>query len=177
MNLRHARAIGCPTLFAIIVMLAVADSSTAGVLGDGDDAATLLARCGPPTQEHTTEHDKLAPSVQTLIRGYGHICFEFIPSGAVMPSDPPQYIWKLVGIADATTTSPIDPNEVTYELPCWAAKGPAPTPGSLTPVEHSPFFLSSDGETAPAPKKSPAAGKSAAKPGAAKSSKAEGPHH
>jgi hypothetical protein len=94
--------------------------------GVTNDAELLLARCGRPSKDDSTDHDKPRPPIPSRIVEYKkqRLRFLFVPGGQTPIGEPP-YQWKFVGITDMTATNPakarvVDPSEAVKRMPCWS---------------------------------------------------------
>ena len=92
--------------------------------GVTNDAELLLARCGRPTKDESTENNTPRPLIPSRVIEYKRqdLRFLFLPDSKL--TDAPPYRWKLIGIIDATATNPseaqvVDPTEAAKRLPCW----------------------------------------------------------
>ncbi len=128
--------VGLGVLGAIIGQMGESPSSSAVITdtkgrpvspGVTNDAELLLARCGQPSTDDSTENDNPRPPIPSRIIEYKkqRLRFMFIPGGTAKLGDPPPYKWKLIGITDMTATDPskarvVKPSEAVRRMPCWS---------------------------------------------------------
>lgn len=93
-----------------------------------NDAERLIARCGHPTKDDSTEHDNPRPPIPSRVIEYAkqRLRFMFIP-GDGRVGDPPPYKWKLIGITDMSAKDPskarvVAPSEAASRMPCWTVE-------------------------------------------------------
>ncbi len=103
-------------------------STPAGSVAD-NDAELLIARCGQPSSDISSEHENPRPLIPSRIIEYRkqRLRFTFVPGGNTRPSDSPPNQWKLVGITEMTAANPsharvVSPSEAVRRMPCWAGK-------------------------------------------------------
>ena len=89
-----------------------------------NDADLLVYRCGKPNKDDSTAYDNPRPPIPTRLITYSkaHLMFAYFPGGEVKLGDPPPYSWKLLGIKDTRTNSPIKAGQLkstlSRRLPC-----------------------------------------------------------
>jgi hypothetical protein len=96
-------------------------------VGVSNDAELLIARCGQPSSDDSTDHDNPRPPIPSRIVEYKkqRLRFLFIPGGGSKLGDPPPYKWKFVGVTDMTAANPskarvVNPSEAVRRMPCWS---------------------------------------------------------
>lgn len=89
-------------------------------------AELLVANCGRPSSDDSTEYDSPRPPIPTRIIGYRRfgLRFIFIPGKPAALFDPPPYRWDLIGIADMKASDPskarvVHRPEADRRMPCW----------------------------------------------------------
>ena len=95
--------------------------------GVANDAELLIARCGQPTSDDSTDYDNPRPPIPTRIIEYRSqkLRFMFIPGKNSNLGDPPPYTWKLLGVTDMKAADPsrarvVSLSEAVRRMPCWA---------------------------------------------------------
>jgi hypothetical protein len=95
-------------------------------LGVTNDAELLLARCGTPSLDDSTENDNPRPPIPSRIIEYKkqRLRFMYIPGAGATMDDPPPYQWKFVGITDMSAPDPanarvVSPTEALKRMPCF----------------------------------------------------------
>jgi hypothetical protein len=93
----------------------------------GNDADLLIARCGTPSGDGSSEYDNPRPPIPSrVIEYHSHkLRFTFLPGGHIKLGDPPPYQWKLIGITDMTVADPsqataVPVSEALERMPCWS---------------------------------------------------------
>jgi hypothetical protein len=122
-------------ILSLFAMVAVAEAAAVNTDSKGravppnvtNDAELLLARCGQPSRDDTTENDKPRPPIPSRIIEYKkqRLRMMFIPGSGAKVGDPPPYNWKLIGITDMTATDPskariVTSSEAVKRMPCWS---------------------------------------------------------
>lgn len=91
-----------------------------------NDAELLIARCGSPSQDESTEFDDPRPPIPSRLITYrsAALRFAYVPGGGAKVGDPPPYQWKLVGIVDLKTGKAVNDlsRVLKKRLPCAVAK-------------------------------------------------------
>lgn len=92
-----------------------------------NDADLLIARCGQPSSDYSSQYDNPAPLMpgRTVEYKEHQLRFLFIPRGQV--GDGPPYDWKLVGMTDMTAVDPsqaevVTASEAARRMPCFTGK-------------------------------------------------------
>jgi hypothetical protein len=92
-----------------------------------DDADLLIARCGTPSGDGSSEYDNPRPPIPSPVIEYDShkLRFAFLPGGHIKLGDPPPYQWKLIGITDMTVADPsqataVPVSEAVERMPCWS---------------------------------------------------------
>jgi hypothetical protein len=93
-----------------------------------NDAELLIALCGQPTKDDSTEYDNPRPIIPSRTIEYEEqrLRFMFVPGNGKI-GDPPPYKWKLIGITDMAAKDPskarvVMPPEATSRMPCWSKR-------------------------------------------------------
>jgi hypothetical protein len=94
-----------------------------------NDAELLIARCGTPTSDDSTDYDNPRPPIPSRTIEYKKqkLRFMFIPGGGALVGDPPPYKWQFLGVTDMKAADPskarvVSPAEAGRRMPCWTGK-------------------------------------------------------
>jgi hypothetical protein len=95
----------------------------------GNDAQLLIAHCGTPSGDGSSEYEDPRPPIPSRVIEYDShkLRFVFLPGGDIKLGDPPPYQWKLIGITDMTAADPsqatvVSVPEAVERMPCWSRK-------------------------------------------------------
>lgn len=123
--------IGLAVLGAIVGQMG--KSSSAGVSSSPgtnsaatNDADILIARCGKPSSDYSSQYENPPPPMLSRIVEYKEhqLRFLFVPRGHI--GDPPPYQWKMFGITDAPTDDAqpevVTVSEAVRRMPCFSGK-------------------------------------------------------
>jgi len=114
-------ALAICALFTLFGLYVTQDNRTAK---PKDDAGLLIARCGQPSADESSENDSPRPPIPARVVEYQQYGLRvmFVPEGSTKVGDPPPYHWKLFTINDLQTGGIVMPDEAAKRMPCWAGK-------------------------------------------------------
>jgi len=84
-----------------------------------DSAGELIASCGPPSLDDSTENDEPRPPIPSRIIEYRQYNLRFLFTSTKLGGGPPPYEWMLVGITDLQTDEAVTVDEARKRMPCW----------------------------------------------------------
>ena len=113
----------------LIVIGEILGPSNASSSLASNDAELLIARCGRPSGDGSSEYDNPRPPIPSRVIEYNSykLRFMFLPGGNIKLGDPPPYQWKLIGITDMTAVEPsqaavVSGSEAAERMACWRSK-------------------------------------------------------
>lgn len=117
-------AIAALAIFALFTLFGLYVTQDNRAAKPKDDAGLLIARCGQPSGDESSENDSPRPPIPSRVIEYQQYGLRamFTPGDGAKVGDPPPYHWKLVGITDMQTEATVMPNEAAKRMPCWAGK-------------------------------------------------------
>lgn len=105
----------------ILMMKSCGDTTTQTETTAANDATSMIAKCGVPDEDYSSENESPRPilPMRTLEYKSQNIRFVFTPSGDTKVGTTPPYRWTLSVVLDTVTNEPLDIQIALKRMPCF----------------------------------------------------------